>query len=455
MSLFAASEAANRRGAQPLAARMRPVSLEEFVGQQHFLGEGKLLRRLIAADRLGSVIFYGPPGTGKTTLASMLATATRSRFKQLSAVTSGVKELREVLDEARDRLASGGGKTLLFVDEIHRFNKAQQDVLLPDVEDGTVVLVGATTQNPFFALNSALVSRSRVFQFQPLSPDDVKSLLRRAISDKERGFGKIDLRADNAALDYLAEVCDGDARRALSALEVAVLSTSERPLNLTREMAVESVQRKQVEYDRQGDAHYDSASALIKSIRGSDPDAAMYWLARMLEGGEDVRFITRRLVILASEDVGNADPQALPLAVAAMQACEFVGLPECQLTLAQAVAYLACAPKSNAATVAIGEARRDVREGRLLPVPVHLRDSHYAGAKRLGQGQGYEYAHDSPGGVAAQDYLGVEREYYRPVDRGFERELAARLEVIRAQLRQCHTSESPEKEAQQNESGAG
>jgi putative ATPase len=443
MSLFAASEAANRRRAQPLAVRMRPASLDEFVGQQHFLGEGKLLRRLITADRLGSVIFYGPPGSGKTTLASLLATATRSRFQQLSAVASGVKELREVLDGARDRIATGSNKTLLFVDEIHRFNKAQQDVLLPDVEDGTVVLVGATTQNPFFALNSALVSRSRVFQFEPLSPDDIKQLLRRALVDRERGFGTIDVRVEEEALNFLAEVCDGDARRALSALEVAVLSSDERPLPLTRALAAESVQRKQIEYDREGDSHYDSASALIKSIRGSDVDAGIYWLARMLEGGEDVRFLTRRLVILASEDVGNADPQALPLAVAAMQACEFVGLPECQLTLAQAVAYLACAPKSNAATLAIGEARRDVREGRLLPVPVHLRDSHYAGAKRLGQGQDYQYAHNSPDAIAAQDYLGVDRQYYHPVPRGFEQELGERLTQLRARIREGRETTQP------------
>ncbi len=435
MSLFAASEAANRKRAQPLAVRMRPASLDEVVGQQHFLGEGKLLRRLIAADRLGSVIFYGPPGSGKTTLASLLATATRSRFEQLSAVASGVKELRQVLDEARNRVSAGGNKTLLFVDEIHRFNKAQQDVLLPDVEDGIVVLVGATTQNPFFVLNSALVSRSRVFQFEPLSVDDIKVLLRRALADRERGLGQLDVRIDDDALDFLAEVSDGDARRALGALELGVLSSSERPLHFTRALAADSVQRKQIEYDRTGDAHYDSASALIKSIRGSDPDAGIYWLARMLEAGEDVRFLARRLVILASEDVGNADPQALPLAVATMQACEFVGLPECQLPLAQAVTYLACAPKSNAATVAIGEARREVREGRLLPVPRHLRDSHYAGAARLDQGQGYEYSHDAEGGVAAQDHLGVEREFYRPVPRGFEMELAQRLETIRARLR--------------------
>jgi putative ATPase len=437
MSLFAAAEEAHRQQALPLAARMRPASLEEFVGQRHFLGEGKLLRRLLAADRLGSVIFYGPPGTGKTTLARLLATASRARFQQLNAVTSGVKELRETIEAAQNRLAADGQRTLLFIDEIHRFNRTQQDVLLPHVEDGTVVLVGATTQNPFFALTSALVSRSRVFQFQPLSPDEIKNLLRRALADRQRGLGDRDVRIDDDALDFLAEVCDGDARRALAALEVGVLSSSERSLRFTRELAAESVQRKAIEYDRQGDAHYDAASALIKSIRGSDPDAALYWLARMLEGGEDVRFLCRRIVILASEDVGNADPQALPLAVAAMQACEFIGLPECQLTLAQAVTYLACAPKSNAATLAIGEARRDVTEGRLLPVPVQLRDRHYAGAQRLGHGEGYQYAHDAPDAVAAQDYLGVEREYYRPTDRGFERELAARLEVIRRRLREA------------------
>lgn len=434
-SLFEQSEAASLRGVQPLAARMRPQTLDEFVGQQHFLGEGKLLRRLLKADRLGSVIFYGPPGTGKTTLARLLALETRSRFQQLSAVTSGVKELREVLQAARDEASTSGRRTVLFIDEIHRFNKTQQDALLPDVEDGIVSLVGATTSNPFFAIVSALVSRSQVFQFQPLAVDEIKTLLRRAVADRERGLGQYQVQLTDEALDFLAEVCDGDARRALSALEIGVLSSDERPVVFTRHLAEESVQRKAVEYDPTGDAHYDAASALIKSIRGSDPDAGLYWLARMLEAGEDVRFLCRRLVILASEDVGNADPQALPIAVAAMQACEFVGLPECQLTLAQAVAYLACAPKSNAATVAIGEALQDVREGRVLPVPVPLRDAHYAGAKRLGHGQGYEYAHHADEGIAAQDYLGVERTYYRPVDRGFERELAERLAAIRAKLR--------------------
>jgi putative ATPase len=436
MSLFEQAEQQNLQRAQPLAARIRPASLDEFVGQRHFLGEGKLLRRLLKADRLGSVIFYGPPGTGKTTLARLLATESRRRFRQLSAVTSGVKDLREVLEKARDDLAAGGLRTLLFIDEIHRFNKTQQDALLPDVEDGVVTLVGATTSNPFFAVNSALVSRSQIFQFEPLSGDEIKTLVKRALADAHRGLGRHDVNLHDDALEFLAEVSDGDARRALTALEIGVLSSDERPLEFTRALAEESVQRKAVEYDATGDAHYDAASALIKSLRGSDPDAALYWLARMLEAGEDVRFLCRRLVILASEDVGNADPQALPLAVAAMQACEFVGLPECQLTLAQAVTYLACAPKSNAATVAIGEARQDIREGRLLPVPRHLRDAHYRGAKALGHGTNYEYSHNAEDGVAAQDYLGVEREYYRPVDRGYEREIGERLAAIREKLRQ-------------------
>jgi putative ATPase len=435
--LFTQSEAANVRQVQPLAARIRPANLAEFVGQRHFLGEGKLLWRMLRARRLGSLILYGPPGTGKTTLARLLAHETDCRFRQLSAVTSGVKDVREILQEAGDEVAAGGRPTLLMIDEIHRFNRAQQDALLPDVEEGIVILVGITTANPFFAVNDALVSRSRVFEFQPLSSDDIKTIVRRALADSDRGLGQYSVAIDDDALEYLAEVSDGDARRALGALEVAVLSSEPAGAEprLTRALIAEAVQHKAIRYDPTGDDHYDAASALIKSIRGSDPDAGIYWLARMLEGGEDVRFLARRIVILASEDIGNADPQALPLAVAAMQACEFVGLPECQLTLAQAVTYLACAPKSNAATIAIGEARHDIREGRLLPVPRHLQDAHYPGAKRLGHGEGYEYAHDAPNAVAQQDYLGVEREYYRPTNRGFEKELADRLAKIRALLR--------------------
>ena len=439
-SLFEAAEAENRRQAQPLAARMRPRSLAEFVGQHHFLGEGKLLWRLIKADRLTALLFYGPPGTGKTTLAHLLANETKCRFRQLNAVTSGVKELRAVLEEARNALSAEGAKTLLFIDEIHRFSKSQQDALLPDVEDGTVVLVGATTSNPFFAVNSALVSRSRVFEFQPLDEQDIAAVIQRALSDQDRGLGKHKVHLHEDALKFLTATCDGDARQALSALEVGVLSSDQQPVQFTAELAAESVQRKAITYDRDGDTHYDAASALIKSIRGSDPDAAIYWLARMLEGGEDVRFLTRRLVILASEDVGNADPHALPLAVATMQACEFVGLPECQLNLSQAVTYLACSPKSNSATVAISEARADVREGRTVPVPTHLRDGHYAGAKRLGHGEGYRYSHDEEEGVASQDYLGVEREFYRPSDRGYEQEIAERLVRIREKLSQGRDS---------------
>jgi putative ATPase len=417
--------------AQPLAARMRPRSLDEVVGQEHFLGPGKLLRRLLQADRLGSVIFYGPPGTGKTALAHVIAQHTRCRFRQLNAVSSGTKEVREVLQEARAELEEAGRRTILFVDEIHRFNRAQQDVLLPDVEEGRVILIGATTQNPFFAVNSPLVSRSQIFTFEPLTREQVKAVLRRALDDKERGLGAIPINARDEALDFLAEMSDGDARRALSALEVAVLSAERQPVELTLEAAQDSIQRKALDYDATGDAHYDVASAFIKSMRGSDPDAAVYWLARMLEAGEDPRFIARRVVICAAEDVGNADPQALVVAVAALHAAEFVGLPECQLPLAQAVTYIATAPKSNASTMAIAQAREDVRSGRTLPVPEHLRDAHYRGAEQLGRGEGYKYSHNYEGGWVEQAYLPEARRYYEPTDRGYEKVLRERLEVLR------------------------
>jgi putative ATPase len=346
----------------------------------------------------------------------------------------GVKDLREVLTAARDRLACGGPGTLLFIDEIHRFNKAQQDALLSDVEEGIVTLIGATTSNPFFAVIGALVSRSTTFQFQPLSPEEIQVLVLRALTDQERGLGRQAITFDPQAIGHLANVCDGDARQAMSVLETAVFSLSV-PKHLSLEIVKEAIAHRAIQYDPTGDEHYDCVSALIKSIRGSDPDAGLYWLARMLEGGEDFRFLCRRLIILASEDVGNADPAALPLAVACSQACEQIGLPEAQLILAQAVTYLACAPKSNASTVAIGSAIKDLREGRILPVPRHLRDQHYAGAKQLGHGDGYQYSHDQPDGISSQDYLGIEREYYQPVDRGFEKELQARLALIRKKLR--------------------
>ncbi|GIW99501.1 MAG: ATPase AAA [Pirellulaceae bacterium] len=441
MNLFAHQEAENVERHRPLAARMRPRSLDEFVGQQHILGPGKMLRRMIAAGRLGSLIFYGPPGTGKTTLANLLAQETGGTLKKLSAVTSGVKELREILAWAQNEVASGGLPPLLFIDEIHRFNRAQQDALLPDVEEGIVNLIGATTSNPYFAVNGALLSRSQVFHFQPLSEEDLVQLMQRALRDRQRGLGAMAVEVVAGSLEALARWCEGDARRALTVLEIAVRSTPDQPVRLTVELLGESMQQKTLQYDPTGDEHYDVASALIKSIRGSDPDAALYWLARMLEAGEDLRFLCRRLVILASEDVGNADPQALPLAVAAAQACELVGLPECQLTLAQAVTYLACTEKSNAATKAIAAARREVREGALIPVPLHLRDAHYSGAAELGHGKGYQYAHDAPDGVVDQDYLGVDREFYQPTVRGWEGKIAARLESYRQRFRQARARE--------------
>jgi len=434
MSLFAESEKRNQQRVKPLAARMRPVTLDDFVGQSHLLGEGKLLRRLIDSNRLGSIILYGPPGTGKTTLARLLASATQRKFRQLSAIEHGVKDVREILVESRDDVASGEPGTLLFIDEIHRFNKAQQDALLGDVESGVVALVGATTSNPYFAVNSALISRSQVFQFEPIAADDIRSLLNRAIEDDQRGLGDLDIAVEDEAIQFLSRVCDGDARRALNALEVAALS-SNPPVRLSKELLQESMANRQIQYDTDGDLHYDCASALIKSIRGSDPDASIYWLARMLAGGEDIRFICRRLVILASEDIGNADPVALQLAVSCFQACEQIGLPECQLTLSQTVTYLACAPKSNASTVAISLAKKDIDEGSVLPVPRHLRDSHYSAASELGNGVNYSYSHNETDGVSNQDYLGVEVEYYRPVDRGFESELQVRLVEIRRKLK--------------------
>jgi putative ATPase len=419
----------------PLAARMRPRSLEEYVGQGHVLSPGQLLRRAIDADRLHSLILYGPPGTGKTSLAQVIAGRTQSRFERLSGVESTVAELRAVLGSAANRLANTGRPTLLFLDEIHRFNKAQQDVLLPDVESGVVRLIGATTHNPFFFVNAPLVSRSQVIELRPLSEAELLLLLGRALGDVDRGLGQLPVRADAAALEHLARVADGDARKALNALEIAVLTTppqADGVVWVTLAVAEQSIQKKAIVYDGDGDAHYDTISAFIKSMRGSDPDAALYWLAKMIHAGEDPRFITRRLLICAAEDVGLADPMALVLAVAAHQTAEFVGWPEARIPIAEATIYIATAAKSNSAIAAVDAALADVRAGRTLPVPEHLRDAHYRGAERLGHGVGYEYAHDHPGHFVAQDYLGAARRFYEATEQGVEKKIKERLERWRA-----------------------
>jgi len=418
----------------PLALRMRPRTLDEVVGQEHFCGEGKLLWRMIKADRLASLIFYGPPGTGKTSLAYVIARQTEARFELVNATTSNVKEMREILARAAQRKTQQARRTVLFIDELHRFNRAQQDVLLPDVEQGTVILVGATTHNPFFAINSPLLSRSQIFEFRPLAEGDIRLLLRRALEDEERGLGSYRVDITDEAMQHLVRTCDGDARRALGALEVGVLSATpaeKERIQFDLALAEDSIQRKALVYDRDEDEHYDTASAFIKSMRGSDPDAALYWMMKMLEGGEDPRFVARRMVICAAEDVGNAAPFALVLASAAQQAVEFVGMPEGMIPLAQAVTYIACSPKSNASYAAVSEAQEDVRAGRTLPVPEYLRDANYPGAERLGHGQGYKYAHRFEGHWVDQDYIPTTRIYYRPTEEGHEKELKKRLDAIR------------------------
>jgi putative ATPase len=419
----------------PLAARMRPRALDEYVGQSHILGPGQLLRRAIEADRIQSLIFYGPPGTGKTSLAQIIARHTRNRFERLSGVESNVADMRRVLAGAANRLANTGEPTILFIDEIHRFNKAQQDVLLPDVEAGTVRLIGATTHNPFFFVNSPLVSRSQIFELRPLTEEELLELLRRALADPERGLGHMKLRVDDDALKHLAKVSDGDARKALNALEIAALTTGPADdglIHVTIDVAAQSIQKKAIVYDGDGDAHYDTISAFIKSMRGSDPDAALYWLAKMIHAGEDPRFITRRLVICAAEDVGLADPMALILANAAHQSAEFIGWPEARIPIAEATIYVATANKSNTSIVSVDAALDDVRSGRTLAVPEHLRDAHYKGAKRLGHGEGYQYAHDHPEHFVAQDYLGAEKRYYEPTEQGIEKKIKERLDQWRA-----------------------
>jgi putative ATPase len=424
---------AARRDA-PLAERMRPRALDEFTGQSHILGPGKLLRRAIEADRISSLIFYGPPGTGKTTLAQIIAQSTECRFERLSGVESNVAEMRRVMATAATRLANSGARTILFVDEIHRFNKAQQDVLLPDVENGNIRLIGATTHNPFFYINSPLVSRSQVFQLEPLGVDDLLGLLKRALADEERGLGNLKVQAEEEALVHLATAADGDARKCLNALELGVVTTAPETdgvIHFTKAVAEESIQKKAVVYDGDGDAHYDTISAFIKSMRGSDPDATLYWLAKMLYAGEEIRFIARRIVICASEDIGMADPQALVVAVAAQQAVEFVGLPEAQIPLAHAAVYLATAPKSNRAYMGLLAAKEEVQKGVTLAVPRHLRDTHYKGSKKLGH-EGYKYSHDYEGAYVPQAYLPEGRHYYEPSEQGFEKRVKERLEYWRA-----------------------
>ncbi len=416
----------------PLAKRMAPRNLDEFAGQRHLLAPGKPLRALIEADRLTSLILYGPPGCGKSAVAGLIAARTKSELVRINAVTATLDDLRTIKKEAIGRRASGQ-RTLLFLDEIHRFNKAQQDALLPEVEEGLYVLIATTTHNPFFAVARALLSRSHVFTFEGLSQEDLVLLLDRALTDEERGMGGLGVTAGPGALEALAANAEGDARSALGGLELAVLAHSRAAgtFVLTPEHVKEALQRKTIRYDRDEDEHYDVISAFIKSVRGSDPDAAIYWLARMIAGGEDPRFIARRMIILASEDIGNADPRALLMASAAMHTVETVGLPEAQITLAQVTAYLACAQKSNAAVKAIGAALKDVEEKPLLPVPKHLRDTHYEGSKELGHGEGYQYAHDHPGGFVKQDFLGEARTYYEPTDRGAEATFKAYLDKIR------------------------
>ena len=434
MDLFAPSTvAAPSRAHEPLAARMRPRTLEEFVGQAHLVGPGKLLRRAIEADRVTSLILYGPPGCGKTALAHVIAARTKAAVESLNATSAGVAELREAIARAKERQRLNAARTILFIDEIHRFNKPQQDVLMPAVESGNPILIGATTFNPFFAILPALVSRSLVCELKPLRKEEVLTILTRALAEGERGLGALPLAPDEEALAHLAEVSDGDARRALNALELAALTTPPTGgmVRLTVAAVEESIQKKAVVYDKQEDAHYDTISAFIKSMRGSDPDAALYWLAKMLYAGEDPRFIARRIVICAAEDVGNADPQALVVATAAMQASEFVGLPECRIPLAQAAVYLACAPKSNACYLGIEQAMKDVEAGRTLEVPTHLQDAHYAGAKQLGRGVGYKYAHNAPKHYVKQDYLPEKRTYYRPTDLGFEKTIKHWLESLK------------------------
>ncbi len=437
MDLFEYMRQNNMEKESPLAARMRPTTLDEVAGQQHIIGKDKLLYRAIKADKLSSLIFYGPPGTGKTTLAKVIANTTSAEFTQINATVAGKKDMEEVIAQAKNNQGMYGKKTILFIDEIHRFNKGQQDYLLPFVEDGTIILIGATTENPFFEVNGALISRSVIFELKPLEKEDIKALLIKAVYDKDKGMGTYDAVIDEDALEFLAELSGGDARHALNAIELGIMTTersTDGKIHITLEVAEECIQKRVMRYDKNGDSHYDTISAFIKSMRGSDPDAAVYYLARMLYAGESVTFIARRIMICASEDVGNADPQALVVAVNASLAVERVGMPEAQIILAQAVSYVASAPKSNAACNAIFEATDAVKETGNLPIPPHLQDAHYKGAAKLGHGTGYKYAHDYKNHYVKQQYLPYElngKEFYRPTGNGYEAKIRDHMKRIK------------------------
>lgn len=437
MDLFDYMRQEQKKKESPLASRMRPMTLDEVVGQQHIIGKDKLLYRAITADKLSSIIFYGPPGTGKTTLARVIANTTQARFTSINATAAGKKDMEEVVAQAKDAMGMYGQKTILFIDEIHRFNKGQQDYLLPFVEDGTIVLIGATTENPYFEVNGALLSRSIIFELKPLTQEDIRTLLYRAITDREKGLGAYEAMIDEDAMDFLSDMANGDARTALTAIELGVLTTppgEDGKIRITLEVASECIQRRVVKYDKSGDQHYDTISAFIKSMRGSDPDAAIYYLARMLYAGEDIKFIARRIMICAAEDVGMADPQALQVAVAAALAVERIGMPESQIILAEAVNYVASAPKSNASYLSIDSAMSTVEDTRTAPIPVHLQDAHYKSAGKLGHGRGYQYAHDFKNHYVAQQYLPDELahvRFYEPTEMGYEKQVAEHLARIR------------------------
>lgn len=448
MDLFEYMRSSNMEKESPLAARIRPTTLEEVVGQQHIIGKDKLLYRAIKADKLSSIIFYGPPGTGKTTLAKVIANTTSAEFTQINATVAGKKDMEEVVNNAKNTQGMYGKKTILFIDEIHRFNKGQQDYLLPFVEDGTVILIGATTENPYFEVNSALISRSIIFELKPLSRDDIKALINRAVYDKDKGMGAYDAVIEEDALEFLADLSGGDARHALNAIELGVMTTNrsdDGKIHITLEVAQECIQKRAVRYDKTGDNHYDTISAFIKSMRGSDPDAAVYYLARMLYAGESVTFIARRIMICAAEDVGIADPQALQVAVNASLAVERVGMPEAQIILSEAAMYVACAPKSNACVKAIGEAMSTVEQTGNLPIPSHLQDAHYKGAAKLGHGTGYLYAHDYPNNYVNQQYLPYElsgKEFYRPSGNGYEVKVKEHMQRIKKEAKGKSPNES-------------